>query len=378
MIYFDNASTTKVYPEVAEIIAKYNVEKFFNPSSLYLPAIDVKKDILNAKEEIKKCLGANQQSQIIFLSSATEANNLALFGLCKKGKKILVSQGEHASVFNTANELLNLGFDVDFIKIKSDGKLDIDDLKSKINNDVGLISFMNVSNETGAINNIKEISNLIKTISPETIIHCDGVQAFCKIYPDLKNTNVDAYTISSHKIHGPKGVGALWLKPNLKPKPQIWGGGQENGLRSGTENTAGIMGFVTAAKKMFENMKNNYIYIENLRKNFIELLKIKCNDWEINGSADENLPHILSISFKGIKGETLLHMLEEKEIFVSTGSACNSKHIGNRVLQSMGKLKTQMEGNIRISFSETNTLKETEIVVEEISKCVHKLRELNY
>lgn len=377
MIYFDNAATTFVYKEVAREVEKYSTEMFFNPSGLYKQAIEVKKQIEKAKDEMKSLLGADKNSNIIFLSSATEANNLCLFGLFKKGKKVLASMGEHASIFNTANEISNLGATVDFVKLNKNGTLDVDDLKLKLDENVCLVSFMHVSNETGAINDIKTISSLIKQKSPNAIVHCDGVQAFGKTKANLSSTDVDAYTISSHKIHGPKGVGALWLRDKVKPKTQIFGGGQEGGLRSGTENTAGIMGFCLASKIMYQNLEKNQQHVKNIKQHFIEKLNEKCENFIVNG--DENgLPNILSVSFLGVKGETLLHMLEEKDICVSTGSACSSKHVGNRVLQNMGKSKQQMEGNVRFSFSEFNTLDEVDKVVDVLSDSLKKLRELNF
>lgn len=376
MIYFDNAATTFVYPEVVEAMKQYSTELFFNPSGLYKQAVMVKNKIEECKNTIIKLLGANASSNLVFTASATEANNLALFGFAKKNKKILVSVGEHASVYNSASQLSNLGFDVDFIKITKQGLLDIDDLKSKLTEDVCLVSFMHVSNETGAINDIKQISSLIRQKSKNAIIHCDGVQAFGKLCPNLQNTDVDAYTISSHKIHGPKGVGALWFRQDLKPKTIIFGGGQENGLRSGTENTAGIVGFCVAAQKMYENLDKNRQHIKQLKQHFIDELNKKCSSFVING--DENgLPNILSVSFLGVKGETMLHLLEEKDICVSTGSACSSKHVGNRVLQNMGKNKQQMEGNVRFSFSEFNTIEEVDTVVDVIETSLNRLRQLN-
>ncbi len=378
MIYLDNAATTQTYKEVADLVAKLSVEQFYNPSSLYKPALQTRQLLNNARNSFNKMLGAIGENQVLFFASATEANNFVLNGFAKKNKTILISNGEHASINNTALNLINLGYDVKFIKLLSDGTLDIEDLKDKLNNNVCLVSIIHVNNETGAINDIKKISNIIKNVSKDIIFHCDGVQAFCKIDFELKNMGVDAYTISSHKIHGPKGVGALWLKNKLNPKPLILGGGQEFGLRSGTENVPGILGFEYAASIMKQNLDKNYKHISELRSKFIELLNLKCSDFIINAENVECVPNIISVSFLKVKGEVLLHLLEENEIYVSTGSACSSKHIGNRVLQSMNKSKEHMEGNIRFSFSENNTIIEIEKTVEVLQKLLQQLREINF
>lgn len=376
MIYFDNAATTQTYKEVAELVAKLSVTQFYNPSGLYKPAMETRKLLDNARENFCKMLGADNMGKVLFFASATEANNFVLNGLVKKNKKVLVSMGEHASTYNTALNLSNLGYSVDFINITSDGLLDIEDLKNKLDENVGLVSFIHVSNENGAINDIYKISKLIKDYSPNCIVHCDGVQAFCKTPINLSLSDVDAYTISSHKIHGPKGVGALWLKKSLNPKPLINGGGQEFGLRSGTENVPGVLGFELAGKIMLENLSNNIQHITALKNKFIELLNKNCSDYIINAENIDTVPNILSVSFLGVKGEVLLHLLEDNDIYVSTGSACSSKHVGNRILESMGRTVKQMEGNVRFSFCESNTLEEVETVVSVLKSSLEKLRVL--
>ena len=253
VIYFDNSATTQTRPEVADLVAKYSVENFYNPSALYNPAIKVKLDVDNARKTFLNLLNADKSDRIIFTGSATEANNLILNGLARKDKKILVSLGEHPSIYEVARNLQNQGYKVDYVSLNKDGTLDFKDLQQKLTEDVGLVSFIHVNNETGAINDISAISKLVKGKLPNCLVHFDGVQAFGKVLLHLKQDNIDAYTISSHKIHGPKGVACLYLKNGINIKPHILGGGQESGTRSGTENPAGIIGFTKAAELMYTN-----------------------------------------------------------------------------------------------------------------------------
>lgn len=373
MIYFDNASTTKIFDDVADFVCKHSKEHFFNPSGLYQPALEVTKQINGARDVFLKLLHAKNH-KVLFTSSATEANNFVLRCFLKKNKTVLVSEGEHSCVFETARFLSESGVHVEFVKLLNDGTLDLDDLKSKLNKDVCLVSTIHVSNETGAINDVKAISKLIKSFAPDAIYHCDGVQAFCKIPVDLNALGVDLYTISSHKIHGPRGVGALVFNKNLHPKPLIFGGGQEFGLRSGTENASAILGFALAAEKMCNNLEKNMKHTgflkESLCKEIADLNPV------INGSTNAS-PNILSLGFVGVKGEILVHMLEQKQMFVSTGSSCNSKHTGNRVLVAMGKNKQEEAGNIRISFCENNTLDEVNEFAHELKECVKKVKGLD-
>ena len=372
MIYFDNSATTQTRPEIAEAVAKYSVENFFNPSSLYAPAIKVKLDIENARKTFLSLLNADKNDKIIFTGSATEANNLLLNGLARKDKKILVSFGEHPSVFEVAKHLSNLSYKVDFIDLNADGTINIESLKQKLTDDVGLVSLIHVNNETGAINDIKSITKIIKEKLPNCIVHFDGVQTFGKLKLNLKESNVDAYTISSHKIHGPKGVACLYLKNGITIKPHILGGGQESGIRSGTENPAGIIGFEKAAQLMYEHFEEKRQHITSLKKYLVDKLNNSNLNFVLNSNED-TLSNICSISFRGVRGEVLLHCLEKYEIYVSTGSACSSKKVGNRVLTAMGQSNALMQGNIRISFSEFNTLKEIDVLIDALNTEIPQL-----
>ena len=367
MIYFDNSATTMTRPEVAELVAKKSVESFFNPSSIYGPALATKKELEDAKSRMLALLGANHNDKIIFTGSATEANNLVLNGLAKKNKKILVSKGEHPSVFEVAKNLGNNGYMVEYIDLNADGTLDIDSLVGKLSTDVGLVSIIHASNETGAINDIENIAHVVKQVLPDCLVHCDGVQAFGKIRLDLSNSYIDAYTMSSHKIHGPKGVACLYLKQGINIKPHILGGGQENGLRSGTENLPGILGFVFASELMYQDFDAKRAHIADLWDYFAKKLATTGLKYQINSPAS-GLKNIFSVSFEGVRGEVLLHCLEKYEIYVSTGSACSSKSLGNRVLLAMKQSTNLISGNIRFSFSEFNTTREIDIVIDALTK----------
>lgn len=359
-MFFDNASTTKVDNEIISEITKLNDEMFYNAGGLYSKGRACKKLIDSLRMSILNNLNAEEGAKIVFTGSATEANNLALKGVLKKNiGKILVSNGEHPSVYNVALELLSQGYNVEFIKLNSSGMVDIEDFQNKMTREVGLISIMNISNETGAINNISDLVKIAKNVNPNVIFHSDGVQAVGKIDVDLEELGVDMYTMSAHKIHGLKGVGALYIKNGIKLKPIIHGGGQENGLRSGTENLIGIYSIAKAIENSVEYQKINYDKMMHLRKVFLDKMSNSGLDFRLN-SFENNSPYIVSISMIGCRAETLLNMLDDKEIYVGNGSACSSKNSGNRILESMGLSKFEIEGNLRISFSKYNTLEEVE------------------
>ena len=376
MIYFDNSATTCTNSEVAKYVCDCSTKLFYNPSSVYAPSINVKNILNEARAKMLKMLHASSSDNLYFTGSATEANNIILNGLARKNKKILVSIGEHPSVFETAKNLKNNGFNVEFINLTKDGLLDIQHLKTLLNSDVGLVSFIHVSNETGAINDIASISKLIKQTVPTCLVHCDGVQAFCKVDVNLSNTMVDAYTISSHKICGPKGVGAFYLRHGVNLKPSVFGGGQESNIRPGTENLPGILGFVKAAELMQANFISNNKKIADLKAYMIQKLEQNCTNYIINAQKANTSPYVLSVSFKEVRGEVLLHALEKYEIYVSTGSACSSKIAGNRVLTAMGQNQNDILGNIRFSFCNDNTKEEVDFVIEKLSYELNNLRRI--
>ncbi len=312
-------------------------------------------EINAAKQQLLKMMNADKFDNIIFTSGATEANNMVLKTFIKhKNKKALVGISEHPSVYNVAKKLLDDGYSVDFVKINKYGVIDIDDLKQKLTNDVNFVSIMHVNNETGAINPISEISSIIKSKNPKIIFHSDGVQAFGKVEVDIEDLGVDLYTISSHKIYGPKGIGALYVKKGINIDPLIIGGGQEDGLRSGTENTPAIFSFVKACELAVKNQNSNYnIAVEKIdfiRNELQNIDKIK-----INSAKNYTSPYIISFSIPNMRAETLLRMLEQKDIIIGNGSACSSHNRGNRILSNMGLDSSYIEGSLRVSINNNTT-----------------------
>ena len=374
MIFLDNASTTKIRPEAISEIERSHA-LFYNPSALSGKSLEVRREIDGAKQKICKGLGVDYNNNLIITGSATEADNLAIFGSAKKtGDQFVFGAGEHQAVFASANELKLRGYNVVFAPLNKFGEVDLDKLKEILQKPTAFVSIMHVSNETGAINVISKISMLVKNLWPNAIFHSDGVQAFGKIQTNVLKLGVDLYSISGHKVGGPKGIGALYVKNIAKLKPIIFGGGQEFGIRSGTENTAYILALskVVGAfeiEKNFEHVKK----LSNIVRTYFEGKEgIKIN------SPKSASPYVLSLSFEGVRGETLVHILEEKGVIVGTGSACSSKKTTNRTLEAIGLSREQIEGAIRISFSHENkedeVLKACEIIEEGYKTLLEKLR----
>lgn len=369
-MFFDNASTTKIDKDIINNLEMINEEYYYNPGALYSKGRRTKSCIENCRKVIKECIGAEGDSTIVFTGSATEANNLAMFGVLKKNtRKILVSMGEHPSVYNTALEIKNRGYNVEFVNLDKTGRVDIVDFKQKLTSDVDIVSIMHVSNETGAINDIAELVKIAKNINPKVIFHTDGVQAIGKIGVSIEELGVDMYTMSAHKIHGCKGVGALYIKRGLKLKPIIFGGGQEFDLRSGTENVLGIYTLSKAVENATQNLNKNYSNIQSLKDEFINGIDGSGLKYYLHSNNDCS-PYIVSISFDKCRSETILNMLNDKGIYVGNGSACSSKKSGNRILENMGVNKLEIEGNLRVSFSKYNTSEEVTVLVKELRNCI--------
>ncbi len=374
MIFLDNASTTKIRPEAISEIERSHA-LFYNPSALSGKSLEVRREIDGAKQKICKAFGVDYNNNLIITGSATEADNLAIFGSAKKtGDQFVFGAGEHQAVFASANELKLRGYNVVFAPLNKFGEVDLDKLKEILQKPTAFVSIMHVSNETGAINDISKISMLVKNLWPNAIVHSDGVQAFGKIQTNVLKLGVDLYSISGHKVGGPKGIGALYVKNIAKLKPIIFGGGQEFGIRSGTENTAYILA-LSKVVGAFE-IEKNFEYVKklsNIVRNYFEGKEgITIN------SPKSASPYILSLSFEGVRGETLVHILEEKGVIVGTGSACSSKKTTNRTLEAIGLSREQIEGAIRISFSHENkedeVLKACEIIEEGYKTLLEKLR----
>ena len=370
MIYLDNSATTPVCPKAYDAMLKYSKEYFFNPSAIYGYGQKVSSDIDSAKQTIASALCVSFLNNIIFTGSATEANNLAICGAYRKNfGKMIFSMGEHPSVYNTAQELKKQGAKVEFVDLQPNGEVDYEKLEKMLDNTVSFISIMHVSNETGAINNLKRISELKNKYCPKSIFHSDGVQAFGKFKINVEYFGVDMYTVSAHKAFGPKGIGALYIKDKNLLTPIVFGGGQEYNLRSGTENSAAIMSFKQAVED-FGNLKQNFNHVLECNSAFVKNLE----NVQINSNLEQN-PYVLSLSFKGVNGETLVHMMEQQDILISRGSACSSKKSGNRVLESMRIDNEHILGSVRISFSKNSNIDECAYAGKCLNDCYKKLLE---
>jgi len=368
-IYLDNAATTCMFESVFEETKKYLIEDFYNPSSVYSVSTQVKREITKSRKLILDALGG--EGDLIFTGSATEANNMVVFSnLNLRNKKFVFGMGEHPSVFECAKELEKKGLKVEYVPLSKTGEVDLIEYKKIVESgDVGFISIQHVSNETGAINPIKKLVKLARKYNNDVLFHSDGVQAFMKFDYSLDDLDVDFYTISAHKIYGPKGVGALYVKKGKRVNTLIFGGGQENGVRSGTENVFGIISFSKCVEKMNNEKQTNYEKVLLVRNKLLDELKKRNVDFKVNG---EGVPHILSVCLnENVRGETLVHALENKGVFISTGSACSSTKHMNRTLEAMGVDKKIILCSNRISFSpyiDFDVEKTAKIISEELFK----------
>jgi cysteine desulfurase len=376
-IYLDNSATTQPYPEViAEMVAMMETT-YGNPSSLHRKGVLAEKEIDKARERILKALGGTKKTEIVFTSGGTEANQIALFGAAmqyeSRGKHIITTQIEHAAVYEAAEALQTRGFEVTFLPADADGRVSVDDLKAAFREDTILVSVMYVNNETGAIQPIAEIGAYLKD-KRKTLFHVDAVQAFGKIPLKVKETGIDLLSISAHKIHGPKGVGALYVRDGVKLQPLFYGGGQERGIRSGTENAPGIAGFGVAAERAAKELAKSSSKMRELRDELIEKIRSEISDVRIN-TPEQAAPHIVNVSFRGVRGEVLVHALESGGVFVSTGSACSSKEkIYSRVLKAMGLPESELAGAVRLSLDATTTAEDVADTVKLLKTTVADLR----
>lgn len=374
MIYLDNAATTRMYDDALDVLMQANRTRWFNASALYGEASEESVRIKQAREVISSAVRAGD-GELYFLSGGTEADNTALFCARKaRGSRIIVGEGEHDAVINPAKALKEQGFDVVFAPIRPDGGVDEEKFRALLTPEVSLVSVMHVSNETGAVNDIKKLVAMTKKVAPKALFHSDGVQAFGKIRVNLRDLGADLYTLSAHKIHGPKGIGALYVAKGASVKPLVYGGGQEKGFRSGTENGPGIEAFAAAAERSMREFEANYskkrAYLEMLR----EGLESSDADVKVITDTEHSAPHILTVAFGGVRGEVLLHSLEKRGILVGVGSACSS-HRESRFKSLLGLDEAHRDGIVRFSVSQFNEAEEVPEVVAAISKEVARLRE---
>ena len=376
--YFDNSATTKVLDSVKDIVVKTMTEDFGNPSAMHLKGVEAEKYVREAAQILAKILKVNEK-EIIFTSGGTESNNLALFGGAdankRSGNHIITTSVEHAAVGQPAERLEQMGYEVTIVPVDHRGVVQLEALEKALRPDTILVSTMYVNNEVGAVMPVEEIAKLVHEKSPKALYHVDAIQAFGKyrIYP--KKAGIDMLSVSSHKIHGPKGVGFLYINEKARIQPQILGGGQQAGMRSGTDNVPGIAGLGVAAKMVYtdfdKKIEHMYQLKERLAEGFLKLPDVRLNGMEIR----EGAPQILSASFLGVRSEVLLHTLEEKGIYVSAGSACSShKRKAAGTLSAMGMEAAQRESTLRFSFSEENTFEEVDYALEVIGQVLPMLR----
>ena len=372
-IYFDNSATTKPFDEVIDVISDTLRHVYGNPSALHKIGIDAEKVLKSAREDIAKTLNV-EPKEIIFTSGGTESNNFAIKGYLegnkRSGNHIITTKIEHPAVLEVFKFLETKGYKVDYINVLENGVIDLQDLKSKITEDTALISVMLVNNETGAIEPIEQVIDIKNEIKPSIKVHVDAVQAYGKLPINLKTLKIDMMSVSSHKIHGPKGIGCLFIRNGIKLHPEMLGGGQEQNLRSGTENVPLIAGFAKAASIMNKNILANSEKVKEVRETLLhELEKTDINYKVI--STNEGLPYILNIAFLNTKSEVMLHHLEDQGIYVSTGSACSQKRKKySHVLTAMGLPVNVIDSAIRFSFSNLNTKEEAVKTVECIKKTI--------
>jgi cysteine desulfurase len=377
IIYLDNSATTKPHKEVIDEVVECMEHYFGNPSSAHKLGVEAEKKIKAAREKVAKLIGA-QPTEIVFTSGGSEANNTAIKGIINLGDHIITTKIEHPSVLRTLQALEKEGFEVTYLNVNSLGVIDLEELRSSIKSNTKLVTIMHVNNEIGSIQPIDDIIKIVREKNKRTKIHIDAVQSAGKIKLDVKKMDVDLMSISSHKFHGPKGVGALYIKKGLIIKSLVSGGGQEMDIRSGTENLPGISGFGVAADIINSNLYDKITYVRKLKKHFIDRLS-EIESIIINSPDDEvHIGNVLNVSFEGIRGEVLLHALEDYKIYVSTGSACSAKKSShkNYVLPAIGLKEFHVEGTIRFSFSYFNTIEEIDYTIESLKKIMPFLRRL--
>lgn len=376
--YLDNSATTACSKAATDMMVKLLQEDFGNPSSLHMKGVEAEKYILEAKKIIAKTLKA-QDKEILFTSGGTESNNMALIGAAmankRAGKHIITSSIEHASITSPMAFLEEQGFEVTYLKVDAYGVISLEELESAIRQDTILVSLMHVNNEIGAIEPIEEAGKIIKQKNPNTLIHVDAIQSYGKLQINVKKANIDLLSVSGHKIHGPKGSGFLYIKDKTKIKPLILGGGQQKGMRSGTENVPAYAGLGVAAEEIYSDFDKKIDRLYELRNHFIEEVT-KIEGVSVNGKTGrESAPHIVSVSVKGVRAEVLLHSLEDRKIYVSSGSACSSNkpHLSG-TLKNIGLSNDLLDSTVRFSFCVNTTVEEVDYALEVLRELIPMLQ----
>ena len=379
MIYMDNSATSPIKEEVLNEMLPYLKEEFGNPSTLYTLGRNAKKGLDQARKNVADLINADSK-EIVFTSGGTESDNWAIKGIAIKlrdeGKHIITTEIEHPAVKNTCEYLENFGFETTYLPVQENGIISIEDLKNAIREDTILISVMHANNEIGTIQPIEEIGKIAK--ENDIIFHCDAVQSIGKIPVDVKAANIDLLSMSSHKIYGPKGVGALFIRKGLRLDPYIHGGGQEGGKRSGTENVAGIIGFGKAAEIAKRDLEVNTEKLTAIRDALIEKILDRIPESYLNGDPDTRLPNNVNVRFAAIEGESMILRLDAKGINGATGSACSSKSLSpSYVLSALGLADADIHGSLRLSLGTENSLEDVDTVVDTLEEIVATLRTMS-
>ena len=378
--YLDNSATTRCLDSAAALMAGILCTDYGNPSSLHHKGVQAEEYVRHAREVIAKTLKVTPK-EIFFTSGGTESDNLALRGAAyanaRQGKHLITTSIEHPAILNTMQYLEQQGFEVTYLPVDENGKIRLSDLEAAIRPDTILVSIMHTNNEIGALEPIAEAGELIKRVNPNTLFHVDAVQGYgkAKILPQRKK--IDKQTVSGHKIRGPKGIGFLYVGDRVKIRPIVFGGGQERGLRSGTENVPAIAGMGKAAEEMYQNLDTDLDRMYALKQRLADGI-FTMENVRINGLCGrDSAPHVLSVSFAGVRSEVLLHALEEREIYVSAGSACASNHpdtAGSATLRAIGLPKELLNSTIRFSLSVFTTEEEIDYTVQVLHELVPMLR----
>jgi cysteine desulfurase len=375
-IYLDNSATTRPYDDVIELMGRVHRDTFGNPSSPHGRGLEAERLLKEARRAVAAVLGG-AADELYFTSGGTEANNLAVLGAAyrhrRRGSHLVTTSIEHPSVLNCYRRLEEEGFQVSYLPVDSDGYISLEELRNLMGKETILVSVIHVNNEIGTVQPVDQIGALIKERNPHTLYHVDGVQSFAKMPVNPRRWQADLFSCSAHKIHGPKGVGALWVKENSLLQPLMRGGEQEGGLRPGTENVAGIAGFGRAAGLTFERQERDAAHMHGLKQKLYWGLREAGLKVELNGPAPEHCaPHIINLSFPGIKAEILLHALENDLIYTSPGSACHSRRPEpSHVLKAIGLGEERLSGALRFSFAAFNTAEEIDRV---IGRCLEAVR----
>ena len=377
MIYLDNAASTRVREEVLETVNDILLNDYANPDAAHEFGIKTAKRIKDSRQIIADTLNVSAK-EIYFTSGGSEGNNIIIQGIIngnpRQGKHLITTKIEHPSVFEIFKEYERNGFEVTYLNVDSDGRVKLDELTDSIRDDTVLISVIAVNSETGIIQDLEKIGNIIKQKNKDVHFHSDFVQGLGHIKINPAKCRLDALTVSSHKIHGPKGTGAIYLSGNVKIKPIIFGSNQEKGIVQRTLNSSGIIGFGKAVQIACENFSEDNKQIKEVKKYLLQKIRDEISDIRVNTIEEDSVPHILNISFKGIQGEVLVHFLGMSKIYVSTGSACSSRKGNSRILESMGLTQEEVAGGIRFSFSVFNTKEEMDETVNALKEAVSAIR----